>query len=206
MKAQHPAGKFSANSRLHSGIPVRCGTGLALMLACAIFIVGCAAPQITGDWKQLQSSALRDRLLQLDSRVNAGEATRLADAAVEQASVLADQYRPVRPPWLGNYFVNWGLRDRGLCYDWANSLYPHLHNLGAETLELHLAVARMDTSREHNAIVVTARGQQFAEGVVLDAWRGSGRLWFGNVSSDKYPWQPLPRDRVPAELQSLVGQ
>ncbi len=144
-------------------------------------------------------------MLQLDSRVDADEATRLAEAAVEQSAVLAQEYRAVRPAWLGNYLVNMGRRDRGLCYDWANGLYPRLHELGLRSLELHLAVARMDTKHEHNCIVVTAHRQPFAEGVVLDAWRHSGRLWFGDVSTDKYPWQPLPRDRVPPELEKLVG-
>jgi len=153
-----------------------------------------------------QRVCLREQLQQLDRRVDAGEATRLAETAVVESATLAREFRAVRPAWFGNYLVNFGLRDHGLCYDWANGLYPCLHKLGLKTLELHLAVARMDTRHEHNAIVVTARGQSFADGVVLDAWRHSGRLWFGSVGSDKYPWQPLPRDRVAPELQALIGQ
>ena len=64
----------------------------------------------------------------------------------------------------------------------------------------------MDTLREHNSLVVTAHRLPFAQGVVLDAWRHSGRLWFGGVATDKYPWQPLPRERVAPELKNLVGQ
>jgi hypothetical protein len=143
-------------------------------------------------------------LLQLDSRVDAGEAARLAELAVEQSAALAREFRAVRPAWVGNYLVNWGLRDRGLCYDWANALYPRLHELGLRSFEFHLAVARMDTPHEHNCIVVTARQQPFAKGLVLDAWRHSGRLWFGDVSTDRYPWQPLPRDRVSPELRTLL--
>ena len=57
---------------------------------------------------------------------------------------------------------------------------------------------------EHNCIVVTACQQLFAEGVVLDAWRHSGRPWFGSVATDKYPWQPLRRERVAPELKKLL--
>jgi hypothetical protein len=64
----------------------------------------------------------------------------------------------------------------------------------------------MDTGREHNCIVVTAQGQPFDKGVVLDPWRNSGRLWYGLASKDKYPWKPLPPDRTPEELQRLVSK
>jgi hypothetical protein len=182
----------------------RCGAGLLAALVCVLLVAGCASSPVNRHWTQVQSAALRDRLVQLDRRVDADEARRLAAVAVEQTAVLAQQFRAVRPAWVGNWLVNVGWRDRGLCYDWANALYPRLHRLGLQTLELHLAVAHMDTPHEHNCIVVTARGQPFAEGVVLDAWRHSGRLWFGDVAKDKYPWQPLPHDRVTPELRSLV--
>lgn len=182
------------------------GACLTLVVICVLLVAGCASRPVPGPWTEAQSAALKNKLLQLRSGVDADEATRLAAAAVEQSAALAHQYRAVRPAWLGNYLVNLGMRDRGLCYDWANGLYPRLHELGLRSLELHLAVARMDTPHEHNCIVVTAQGQPFAEGVVLDAWRHSGRLWFGSVTTDKYPWQPLPRDRVPPELEKLVSQ
>lgn len=176
------------------------------VLACVLFLSGCASRPVPGLWMQGQSAALRERLLQLGSGVDSDEATRLAEVAVEQSAALAHEYRAVRPAWAGNYLVNLGWRDYGLCYDWANALYPRLHEVGLRSLELHLAVARMDTKHEHNCIVVTARRQPLAEGVVLDAWRHSGRLWFGDVNTDKYPWQPLPRERVPPELEELVSQ
>lgn len=174
------------------------------MLACVLLITGCASSPVNPRWAQRQSSALRDRLLQLDSSVDPEEAVRLADVAVAKSADLAWEYRAVRPAWLGNWMVNLGMRDSGLCYDWANDLYPRLAELRLKTLEIHLAVARMDTRREHNALVVNAPGHPFAEGLVLDAWRHSGRLWFGRVSADKPPWRPLPRDRVPSELQKFL--
>ncbi len=177
----------------------------ALALIGILLIAGCAVSPVNPRWMQPQSAALRDQLLQLDRRVDAAEAARLANAAVQQSAALADRYRAVRPAWFQNILVNGGLRERGLCYQWANDLYPRLHELGLKSLELHLAVARMDTPHEHNCIVVTARRQAFAQGVVLDAWRHSGRLWFGGVATDKYPWQPLPRERVAPELEKILN-
>jgi hypothetical protein len=168
-------------------------------------MTGCASRPVVGPWTEIQSAALRDQLVKLDRSVDPDEAARLAKVAVEQAVTLAHQYRVVRPAWFQNILVNNGLRQRGLCYHWANDLFPPLHDLDLQSLELHLAVARMDTSHEHNCIVVTARRQPFAEGIVLDAWRHSGRLWFGVVARDKYPWHPLPEDRVPPELAKLIS-
>jgi hypothetical protein len=34
--------------------------------------------------------------------------------------------------------------------------------------------------------VVTAKGQPFEEGIVLDAWRRSGKLYWALVKKDKY--------------------
>lgn len=180
-----------------------CVSLTATLLGLLLF-TGCASTPLSASRMQAQTAALRDQLLRLDRSVDTNEAARLAETAMEQSAALAREFRAVRPAWLGNYLVNMGWRDHGLCYDWANALYPRLYRLRLQTLELHLAVAHMDTPHEHNCIVVTACQQPFAEGVVLDAWRHSGRLWFGSVATDKYPWQPLPPERVAPELKKLL--
>jgi len=180
--------------------------GFAAIFVALILASGCASTPIDETWKQNQTSALRERLLQLDDSVDAKEAARLAEVAVRQSAELALEYRAIRPAWLNNWFVNAGWRERGLCYEWANDLFPVLHELGLQSLELHLAVSRMDTKHEHNSIVVTALRQPFMNGLVLDAWRHSGRLWFGNAATDvRHPWQPLPRDRVAPELEEFIA-
>lgn len=204
MNPRRRVGNSRGSRSSRAGSPSRCGARLMAVLVCGFIMTGCASRPVVGPRTQVQSAALKERLLQLDRRVDVDEATRLANVAVEHSVALAHQFRAVRPAWVGNVLVNWGLRDRGLCYDWANALYPPLHALGLRSLDLHLAVARMDTRHEHNCIVVTAHQQPFVDGVVLDAWRHSGRLWFGDVKTDKYPWQPLPRDRVPPELKKLL--
>ncbi|HOC52079.1 MAG TPA: hypothetical protein PKI07_13410, partial [Verrucomicrobiota bacterium] len=45
-----------------------------------------------------------------------------------------------------------------------------------------------ETRREHSSVVLTAPGQPFEQGIVLDAWRRSGRLYWSGVKEDKYPW------------------
>jgi hypothetical protein len=182
----------------------RTSFGLATVILALLLVPGCATKPLSESRTNVQVAALSNLLGRLDGAVDGDEAARLAKRAVLQSEALAIEYRAVWPAGLGNYLVNMGLREHGLCYDWANGLYPRLHELGLRTLELHLAVAHMDTKHEHNCIIVTAPGQPLPKGVVLDAWRHSGHLWFGIAANDKYPWQALPPDRIAPELQNLA--
>jgi hypothetical protein len=137
---------------------------------------------------------LASALAELGPDVSPEEAGRLAEMAMNTSAELAVEYGAHRPAWLNNMLVNAGVRERGLCYHWATDLFARLQPDHYQTLELHSAVARIKTSREHNAIVVTARGQAFQDGIVLDPWRECGRLYWGNVAQDRYPWVPRPPD------------
>jgi hypothetical protein len=75
-----------------------------------------------------------------------------------------------------------------LCFQWADDLSAKLQSLQLHTLQLHRGVARLETRREHSSGVLTASGQPFDEGIVLDAWHHSGRLYWGGVKQDRYPW------------------
>jgi hypothetical protein len=107
-----------------------------------------------------------------------------AQTAHSYSLELARRYRVVRPAIFHNVLVNLGVRQRGLCFQWADDLTVKLQSLGLQTLQLHRGVARLDTRREHSSVVLTAPGQAFDEGVVLDAWRHSGRLFWGDVKQD----------------------
>jgi hypothetical protein len=178
-----------------------------LAIAAAILLfsqVGCVAPPQRESDRALSTSQLQQQLLGLSPDVDPQEAARLAEASVKEARALAQDYRAIRPPWLHNVLVNNGVKERGLCFEWTNDLFERLYPLKLETLDIHLAVARMDTRKEHNALVITAEGAPFESGIVLDAWRHSGRLWFGPAATDKYPWLPLPPDRVNPQIQELI--
>jgi hypothetical protein len=178
--------------------------GFFCLLLLLIEAAGCSALPKTDSALHESSARLQRQLIALGQRVDDQEAARLAQVAVEQATNLALEYRAMWPPWVHNTMVNGGFRDRGLCFHWANDLFLRLHALGLRSLDLHLAVARMDTSREHNAVVVTASGQPFESGLVLDAWRNSGALFSGPAITDKYPWKPLPPERIDPEIRGKL--
>ncbi len=155
-----------------------------LAMSCWVWLAGCASQQ---SW-QASADGLARQLQALEPEVAPAEARLAADTAHTYSLKLAEEYHVVRPALLHNVCVNLGFRQRGLCYQWADDLTDKLQSLGLRTLVLHRGVARLETSREHSSVVLTAPGQDFKEGIVLDAWRHSGHLFWSRASADKYPW------------------
>ena len=141
-------------------------------------------------------AALSDDLAALNRHTNLTEAGDLAETAISYSHQLAEEYRVVRPAIFHNLLVRIGLKDRGLCYQWTEDLMNRLDLMQLQSFQLHWGVAyRGSELREHNTVVVTARGQPFEEGIVLDPWRNSGELFWARVKKDHYPWQ----ERMPGE-------
>ena len=138
---------------------------------------------------------LQGDLAGLNRQVNMLEARQVAETAITYSSELAAEYDLVRPAILHNVFVRIGLKDRGLCYHWTEDLMEQLKSLNLKTYQLHWAVAyRGSELREHNSVVITARGEAFEKGIVLDPWRNSGDLYWALIKMDKYPWKELPQN------------
>lgn len=140
-------------------------------------------------------SALRNDLADLNRRANMLEAGQVAKTAITYSSDLAAEYDLVRPAVLHNVFVRMGIKDRGLCYHWAEDLMQRLQQLDLKTYQLHWGVAyRGSELREHNSVVITARGEPFETGMVLDPWRNSGDLYWALIQGDEYPWKERPAE------------
>lgn len=153
--------------------------GLSLLL-----LAGCATSGQPGTSPQV----LAERLRGLSPVVDQREATLAAETACTYSLELARQYRVVPPAIWHNVLVNVGIRQRGLCFQWADDLSARLESLHLRTLKVRRGVARLETRREHSSVVLAAPGQAFHQGIILDAWRHSGRLYWSGVKEDKYPW------------------
>jgi hypothetical protein len=179
---------------------------LAIGLAAVFLLSDCAEPTSTSVVEPAQTgrpeitlprgdviaeAQLRTKLAMLSPTVRVDEAEKLALCAYKTSRRLAREYRVVFPPALNNILINTGGRKRGLCYQWTEDLLHQLDALKLETLELHWGEAFARTFSENNGVVVTAKGQPFAQGIVLDAWRYQGRLYWGPVRKDPegYPWK-----------------
>jgi hypothetical protein len=136
---------------------------------------------------------LEQELIGLSAAVDTAEARILAETAVRESGILAEEYQLVRPAVAHNLLVVFGIRERGLCYHWTGDLMKKLQTLDLKCFQLHWGVAyRGSELREHNCVVVTAKGQSFFKGIVLDPWRNSGNLFWAQVAKDSYPWKVLP--------------
>ena len=127
---------------------------------------------------------LADELSSLSPGVNREEAKLLADCAFATVSKLRREYRMFGTPIFNNFLIYHGLRKRGYCYQWSEDLLIALDGLRLKSLELHWGEYDPNTWRENNCIVVTAKGQPFKRGIMLECWRHLGHLYFGPVASD----------------------
>lgn len=170
-----------------------------------MMLVSCVSVEEPAKRKERAERLQRD-LMGLAPTVAETDARLLALTAVERSSELGGKFRPMHWAWANNALVNAGMRERGLCYQYRDDLYLSLGPLKLKTLQLHLTSTYRATPREHNGIVVTAIGQPFMDGIVLDAWVHGGRLWWKRVKADKrHKWEPLPWALTPVVLRGLPG-
>jgi hypothetical protein len=132
---------------------------------------------------------LRGRIAALSPSVDPEEAARVAEIAYNIGRELKKEWKVVWPPGLQNFLVNTGQRKGGLCFQFAERLLWRLEARKWNTLEFHWAESFERTASEHNVIVVTAKGQDFNRGIILDNWRYGGRLVWGPLVEDPhYRW------------------
>jgi hypothetical protein len=84
--------------------------------------------------------------------------------------------------------VHVGIHKRGFCFQFAEDLLLDLDSLKVTSLELHWGEARPGRFSEHNCVVVTAKGQPFRDGILLENWRLCGHLFWSTVAVDHFPW------------------
>ena len=176
---------------------------LGFMLTFIIVFTGCSVKhaqvglsadetlslEVTDEQVQAKILSLQTALQSLSSEVSEDEAKAFSRGAVLYPYYLAERYDLVSPPNFHNFLITIGLKERGLCYHWAGDLMDYLHKQNFKSFDLYRAVVEQGNLGEHNAVVVTAKGQPFSEGIVLDAWRDSSDLFFKKVDEDReYSW------------------
>lgn len=133
--------------------------------------------------------ALRARIMALSPSIDPDEARRVAEIAYTTGRDLKREWKVVWPPGVQNFLVNTGQRKGGLCFQFAERLLWRLSEQKWNTVEFHWAESFERTASEHNVIVVTAKGQDFYQGIILDNWRYGGRLVWGPLVEDPhYQW------------------
>jgi hypothetical protein len=144
-----------------------------------------AAP--AADEKSIQR--FQEAIVALAPDVDAGEAELVSVTAHTTSRRLAREYRVVGPPFFQNFLIHIGVRQRGFCYHWAYDIGERLKELRLKTLVLHWGSSDEGTRLESNCVVVTARGQPFGDGFIMDGWRNAGRLCWWPVKKDNFLWK-----------------
>ena len=117
------------------------------------------------------------------------EAKKVASIAVLYSKFLANKYNLVKPPLYHNTLVQMGFKSRGLCFHFAEDLIIELNKQEFKTITLHWVVHAKTQYWEHSSIVVSAKGKSMKNGIILDAWRNSGEVYWDNFLNDtRYIW------------------
>jgi hypothetical protein len=164
---------------------------IARWLLLAIIVSGCTptSPKIDHE-----KQALALLFQSLDTSIPTKEASMLASDVRHYTKILNRRFERTTDPKIHNFLVNIGIKEKGLCYQYSDALYAHVTQQVYHHFSFHLVGAHIgEFWREHNALVVTAKGEKMEKGVVIDAWRDSDRLYFSYVKEDRaYHWVERP--------------
>ena len=151
-------------------------------------LVGCAVtPEKVS---QSKIDKLAKLLHALDREIPTRESVYLSRDIFQKTKKLTEEFQLTSPPLWHNFLVNVGLRKKGLCFHWSDALYLYLKQRGYRDYTFHLVGANIgEYFSEHNALVIVQKDMKIEEGVVVDPWRDSGKLYFSKVKEDKkYVW------------------
>ena len=132
---------------------------------------------------------LKKEINNLSKNIDKNEALKVASVAILYSKHLANEYELVTPPLYHNSLIQMGFKKRGLCFHFAEDLIKELKKQELKTLDLHWVVHAKTQYWEHSSIVVSAKGKSIQDGIILDAWRNSGELFWSSFKDDtRYKW------------------
>ncbi len=162
---------------------------LLSLLLLSLFFAACTKPSSNISTNRVEE--LSKLLGSLDNVIASDEAKQLSYEIFQETEKLKQKFNPTSQPLFNNILVNVGVKEKGLCYQWSDALYLHFSKKQYTHFEFHLLVANKgEYFYEHNTLVVVAKGGKVLEGIVIDPWRNSGKLYFSKVSEDReYEWK-----------------
>jgi hypothetical protein len=136
-------------------------------------------------------SALTTALRQLSTAITAQDVTILARESHIYPMHLANVWQVTSPPLLNNILRNYGKREYGLCIDWTYAMRQRMRGLNLDSFDWYWGIANEGSDLfEHSTLVATPKGAPFEQGIILDPWRNSGKLYWAKVGEDpKYKWK-----------------
>lgn len=145
----------------------------------ALFLVGCASK------KPSHEKTLEELL----KPIAGNEASIIANDAIDFSQTLKERYDLIPYANFNNFLVNIGIKERGLCWQLAYDMYHHLKPKNYN-VDYYIGGANINHYwSEHNAVVLTCKGCDFKDGVLLDPWRNGGELFYSKIGKDEdFSW------------------
>jgi hypothetical protein len=127
----------------------------------------------------------------LDTTITQDEALQLSQDIFLKTEDLRKEFDRTSNPLWHNFLVNIGIQEKGLCYHWSDALYAHLLTKNYPSFEFHLMGANIgEYWSEHNVLMVVGKDKDMKEGIIIDPWRDSEKLYFSKVTDDTdYVWK-----------------
>jgi hypothetical protein len=119
------------------------------------------------------------------------EADAMAKAVIQRIYDLSIEYDVAFSALFHNTLINLGIKKKGFCYHYVNDLRNALKKYSWRHYDLHWGEAWGQRYFENNALVVTAKGDDFKRGIAIDAWRTAGQPFWTPVEGDRYPWKEI---------------
>ena len=156
---------------------------------------------------EVEIQQLADAILGLGPSVDPLEAKAAARASYRHTHELAIEYQITDRALIHNIKVNAGLKPRGLCKHWAQDMEKRLKEEDFQTLTLHRAIGTM-VGFDHSTVIISQKGDDMFEGIVVDPWREGGELtWIATEEDKRWGWRPQFEvlDPIVAETARVRG-
>jgi hypothetical protein len=140
-------------------------------------------------WKYVTD--LKRDLVGIAGECAKGEADLMAKKIIQKLYDLSNEYRVAGSALINNLLVNMKVKDKGYCYQYTDALRKTLKENSWRFFDLYWGAAYDKTWLENNGLVITAKGQPFETGIVVDPWRTASRPYWNFVKGDRYPWKEL---------------
>lgn len=121
------------------------------------------------------------------------DADTISKDVIETIYALSQKWRIGGSALIRNFMINIGAKNGGFCYQYINAIFEALDKREIKLFDLHWGVAWKDDFRENNALVITAKGGSFEDGIAVDPWRSAGKPFWTKVRGDRFPWKEEKR-------------
>lgn len=116
------------------------------------------------------------------------EADIISKRVIDTLYRLSQEWRIGSSALFTNFLIGIGVKEKGYCYHYAAHLRKALMSLDLKHFDVRWGAAWDNTFRESNALVITAKGRPFEDGLAIDPWRTAGRPFWTKVKGDRFPW------------------